>query len=216
MNNNIRTYDEKTYIEYPIVSPLLQLIFIIFSVSIIGLALYSRIEKHIFTDTPPQIKYFTPNTLREFKTSPLSIKTGLHINKFQKFDMEDNHFIFSGILWFKFDPGSVSLDTLEKFDFEKGEILNRSEPDMQYVGEKLLVRYKIKVKFSTPLNYKDFPLDNHRIFIKLANTNIFPEEMMFNTAEKNFCNKSTSKRFRVAIYRKKCRKWICNHHLIYH
>jgi len=169
-----------------IVSPLLQLVLTCISVSIISFGLYKRIGEHIFTDKVPEIQYFTPDTLREFKTSPVAITTGLNIDKFQEFDMEQNNFIFSGTLWFSFDPGAISLKTLEKFDFAKGKILERTQPDMRYMHEKLLVRYRVKVQFTTPLDYKDFPLDNHRIFLKLTNTDLYPEEVIFDTAEKNF------------------------------
>lgn len=181
---------QETEKKFAIVSPLLQIAFIFISVSIIGYALFRRIEQHKFSDPIPSIEYFTPETLRIFKTSPITIETGLHIDKFQEFKMEQNNFIFSGTLWFKFDPGSISLDTLEKFDFAKGDILERGKPDMHFVEEKLLVRYKIKVEFNSPLDYKDFPLDNHRLFLKLTNTDLYPEEVIFDTAEKNFIIKA--------------------------
>lgn len=178
---------KKTFV---IINPVIQIIFIIVSISIIGYGLFKRIEQHKFTDPISSIEYFTPETLRIFKTSPIAIETGLHIDQFQEFKMEQNNFIFSGTLWFKFDPGSISLGTLENFDFAKGEILERDKPDMHFVEEKLLVRYKIKVKFNSPLDYKDFPLDNHRLFLKLTNTDLYPEEVIFDTAEKNFIIKA--------------------------
>lgn len=161
------------------VSPLYQIFFIILSATIIGICLYSNLNTFHMINDQPSIERITPAKFRELGSFPSFITTGLHINKFEIFDVIKNQFLIDGIVWFKYITGSVSLKTLELFSFNRGEIIKKSPPDVQIDGENCVVRYNIKVKFSSNINYRHFPLDNHRIYLCLTHEFIGPKEVQF-------------------------------------
>ena len=138
----------------------------------------------------PKILTITPKTLERFKRSPVAINTGLIIKDFQSLEIINNEFIFSGVLWFELEPGSIALSTLEKFTFERGEILYRSPPETKLINEKLLIRYNIKVRFSSPIDYSRFPIDDHRLFLVLSHRFVTPDELTFESLGKTFIVKA--------------------------
>ena len=114
------------------------------------------------------------------------VKVGLYIKDFTEFDMLSNTFVFSGILWFLFDPSIISLETLSKFSFEKGDIQSLSAPSTRIVQGKLLARYNVRVKFKTNLVYSLFPFESHTVYITLDNNFITPGEAVFDTSLNEF------------------------------
>ena len=52
-------------------------------------------------------------------TNPSRVKVGLYITDFADFDMIANKFTFSGILWFLFDPSTVSLKHFQNSLFKR-------------------------------------------------------------------------------------------------
>lgn len=163
-----------------------QTFFIIVGLGIFISLLLWRSSQFISHEKTPEILPITPATYKKLGGFARTIQTGLSINQFVNFDMVSNTFVFDGIIWFIFDPGAIAIDTLEKFSFLKGEILYKSPPNIKVVDEKLNVNYQIRVKFSTPLDYTDFPLDNHQIYIMLVNQFISPEEINFESFNRQF------------------------------
>lgn len=136
---------------------------------------YNDLEKEI-----PVIPV-TPAKMREWGNIPTRVTVGLFINNFPTLDFVNNDFIFDGILWFEFDPALISLNTVSKFSFEKGEILYISEPYTQSTENKFFARYNVRIRFKSDLNYKLFPFDDHRLDIILVNRTIDPSEMIFRS-----------------------------------
>lgn len=134
----------------------------------------------------PNIQSITPAKIKEWGGDPTVVQVGLYINSWQEFDVVQNNFVFDGIIWFQFDPALISLDTVDKFSFEKGEILKKSEPDTKLIDGQLFVEYKIRLRFTSELVHKFFPLDDHRIYIVLVNTFITPGEMVFKVNKSTF------------------------------
>lgn len=161
------------------VSPLYQIIFILISAATIGACLYYNLGKFHMIDDQPNIQSITPAKFKEFGGFPSFITTGFHINKFEIFDVIKNQFLVDGIIWFKYISGSVSLKTLELFSFNRGEIIKKSPPEVQIDGEYIVVRYNIKVRFSSNINYKYFPVDSHRIYLCLTHEFMAPKEVQF-------------------------------------
>lgn len=168
------------------VPPSFQIILVIISSIIIGFFLYARLQVFAPRDKKPTIFPLTPERLIEFGGYQGTVDVGLYIQKFEKADFIKNDFIFSGIIWFEFNPDVISLNTLEKFSFEGGEILSISPPDMKIKRDKLLVRYNIRVHFSSPLAYSDFPLEDHTIYLTLAHQFVSPSEIIFYASRPNF------------------------------
>jgi hypothetical protein len=124
------------------------------------------------------------------KNRAIAVDVGLHINGFPNFSFVKNEFTLDGILWFKFQYGSVSLDTIGDFSIqnsllENGEISYKSAPIVKLMGDEVLVSYHIQSTFKTNLNFKDFPLENHRLNIIIQNKNSTPYELYFQSHENN-------------------------------
>ena len=51
---------------------------------------------------------------------------------------------------------------------------------------KLFVKYDIRVKFTTNLNYEYFPLDNHKVYLVFSNLSLSPNEVIFESSYNRF------------------------------
>lgn len=149
----------------------------------------------------PLSKFFTRDPVPEFIANvpkrqaagvqaTTRVKAGLHYENFREFDILKNKFVADVIVWFLFDPTAISLDTIGKFSFERGEIKWRSEPNTRMIGSKLFARYDVRVDFSTNLDHARFPLTDHRIYLVLLNQYLSPSEAIFDASRSGF---STSK-----------------------
>lgn len=168
------------------VSPYFLIVLILFTASVLIIAGYFKMQHFRIFDEPIYYEPLTPQKLKEFGGAPEFINVGLCIDRFQEFDVTKNRFQMNGSLWFEFEAGAVSLDTLEKFSFDRGTILYRSEPDTSLVGTRLIVRYLVRVAFNAGLVFKDFPFDHHRVNIVLTHPFLSPEEVIFDTKATDF------------------------------
>lgn len=159
----------------------------IMTISIIVL-FYIQTKSFSFMDkTEPILR------IDEYSDTLNKIKTGLFINDFSTFDSEKNDFTFDGIVWFEFDPYEISINDIKSFSFGKGKILKKGEVKTKLINKKLLAYYPIKVNFKSHLNYRLFPLDDHKIYINLVNKNLDPKYKMFTSYNTNFLiNKNIS------------------------
>ncbi len=151
-------------------------VFILYS----ALTLYRPLEKMT------QVLPITPQKIKEWGGEPTEVQVGLFITNWHEFDVRDNQFVFDGVLWFQFDPALISLDTIDKFSFEKGEILKKSKPDTKLIDGKLFAEYEIRLRFTTNLSHQMFPLDDHRIYIAMLNTFVSPSEVIFKARKNSF------------------------------
>ena len=122
----------------------------------------------------------------EIKKIASNVEVGLFINNFPTFLINKNQFTFDAVTWFKFPVGSESLQTIDKFDFKNGEITYKSPPMIKLLDDKVVVAYQVKVDFKAYLNYKDFPLGDHRLNIILENRSVTQNELCFNSELNNF------------------------------
>ena len=108
------------------------------SVSImIGLIIW-RSSSFISHEVRPKINPITPEKYQELGGFSHTVTTGILIDQFIDFDMVTNKFTFDGTIWFKFDPGAISLDSLSKFSFIKGTIIQKSDPDIRLIDDKMV------------------------------------------------------------------------------
>lgn len=152
--------------------PIEQVFLMAFTCIILVLLTYKALNSHKIFDAYPHI--LNINSAQKQNLEP--IKTGFFLRNFIDFDMQKNDFLFEGVIWFIFDPKKISQDLIEKFSFNKGEILKnglladktgmfkREMPDGN-----IFVRYDIRVKFTSNLNYHFFPIDSHKLSIVLNN-----------------------------------------------
>ena len=171
---------------YRPVRPFFQLIMIITTACILAGSVYHSSHYFTSTDPIPQLSQLTPKILEGFGGAPTIVHTGLFINDFLTFDPVKNDFIFTGIIWFEFDPAVISIDTLGQFTFERADIIHRSQPYTRIVNDRLFARYDIKVRFKTQLHYSYFPFDDHKIFLELVHSFLAPDEMIFESSLADF------------------------------
>ncbi len=180
---------EKNYLEYfclQVVRPQYQLLALIITSSIVLFLGGRAINRFRPNEKYPEVQSVTPERLKEWGGDPVLVQVGLYITNWHQFSLVDNLFVFDGVVWFQFDPALISLDTIEKFSFEKGELIKKSEPSTKLIDGKLLAEYKIRLRFTTLLNHQSFPLDDHRIYISLVNTVVTPSEMIFRSYKSDF------------------------------
>lgn len=168
------------------VRPLFQIVCIAITCIAMLTIIYKRTDEIKVNSFPMEIRAITTKDLKKFGGFPSKVTTGLYISQFQKFDIGNNNFLFNGSIWFLMDPGVVSVNTLNNFEFTRGEILYKSLPRVRMVGDKLLVEYSIRVQFSTPISYKYFPMGDHQLRLILIHQSLSPGDISFSSGEKDF------------------------------
>jgi len=139
-------------------------------------------------DVVPKLEFVDIKELERLQTRYFSVKvdTGLFIKSFSVFDPIGDQFIMDSIVWFQFNAGALMPDIVEKFAFSNGSILYKSPPDVKVVGDKVFVKYDVRVSFKGNLKYPKFPLNDHKVPIILTNNFVTPEEMYFQVNESSF------------------------------
>lgn len=173
---------------------LLLILFAIFS-SVLIFLLGARLTKFQSNDPYPEITTLTPSKIIKFGGSPTNVQVGVYIRDIPSFDIISGKFVVDLILWFKFDHRQVSLDRIGKFKFDRARVIEQSKPYTKIDGHDLIARYDMKLEMTTTLNYKNFPLDDHRINISLTNYTLTPSEVIFNSSMENL---TTNPEIRIA------------------
>ncbi len=132
-----------------------------------------------FADPKPELEYFTPQEQAGATTAAAKVKTGIYVKDFPEFDPVKNVFVIDAIIWFEFEPHAISLDIVDKFSFKRGEILKKSPPNTTIIKDKLFASYDVKLKFSSNLNFQNFPFNDHRIYLVLTNEFVTPDEFRY-------------------------------------
>ena len=141
----------------------------------------------IYKEPIPKLEQ--PDTLmQELATT---IDMGLHINSFPHFSFKETTFAIDGIVWFKFDQGSESLDTIEDFSIQNtigktgGKLFYKSKPLVKLVDDKVIVSYNIQATFMTEIIFKKFPIGDHRVKLFINNKGCTAHELLFSIKPEN-------------------------------
>ena len=59
------------------------------------------------------------------------------------------------------------------------------------IDKQLLTTFRIRVKLSSLLNYKDFPFDGHKLRITMFHNGFSPDEVLFQSGEQDLVIKTT-------------------------
>lgn len=136
---------------------------------------------------PPFIMHsVTPKKIADMGIVPPQVKTGLYINNFSSFNVTENEFIFDALVWFEFNPALISINSLSRFAFEKGEFLEKSKSESRIVDDKLVVTYKVRVKCTSNLNYRLFPFNAHTIHLMLYIPYASIGDFIFESSNRTF------------------------------
>ncbi len=163
-------------------APSFQISSIILSMLLITGILTWEYQKHVYPE-PHQEILKVDKKVHRFASI---VDVGLHINNFPTFSFHENKFVMNAAVWFRFPAGAESLDTVKNFGFENGTILERSKPFIKLIGHNVVVSYQVKVAFKTYLEYRHFPIGDHRMNIVLHNKNVTPFEVTFLADDNNF------------------------------
>lgn len=112
------------------------------------------------------------------------VTVGLHINSFPEFSINTGQFLMDAIIWFNFEKASESIETISKFTIKNSLLLGsfitfKSDPIIKILDNDVLVSYHVLIKFMADLNFKKFPLEDHRINIILENKSVTAHELTF-------------------------------------
>lgn len=127
-----------------------------------------------------------PGSLAQPVDKRAKIVVGLTITEFSEFNVTENKFKITGIISFAFDPKQISLETIKKFSFLRGDIKEKSEPHVKTVNGSTIAYFSIKVAFRTNLYHGFFPFEDHRIFLGLINDAVSAEEAFFEVSLNDF------------------------------
>lgn len=160
---------------------LFRLTSIVLTFCISAAMLYTSIQEFHSREPSPQIFTLTPKRMIEWRGIFTPVNVGIHILNYPTFDITKNNFIIDCIIWFEFDPALLSLKTIDKFSFEKGQILQKSEAETKLIDKKIFARYNLRVQFSSNVNHLYFPLDDHSIYLTLENKYVTPADVFLSS-----------------------------------
>ena len=112
------------------------------------------------------------------------VTVGMYLHHFSSFNVLKDDFVADLIIWFEYDPHKTLESSIKKFIFENGSILHKDLIKTERHGSLVRSYYAVKVSFKTMLNYKDFPLDDHRVSLILMN--LHDRNLFFKTSETSF------------------------------
>jgi len=144
------------------------------------------LSKFNTTDRVPELISINSKAIQELGPFAVNVKTGIYIKNFPVFDDIKNNFIFDAVVWFEFNADEISLDIVEKFAFDQGNVLYRATPDIRIVDNKIFAKFNMTVSLNTSLNYHKFPFEDHKIPIQMTNDFVTPSEMYFTTDSNSF------------------------------
>lgn len=156
---------------------------------------YTRIQLYRPYSPILHVENFTPKILRQYGGGQNVVKVGLYITEFAEFDFIPNKFNMRGTVWFECDAATVSVETLEKFTFLKGDFTEKNRTGMRLEGGKLFVRYNVRLSLTTPTDFREFPYEDNLVQIMLANTAVLPSEIIFESSEREFVIKADLEHF---------------------
>jgi hypothetical protein len=170
-----------------------QFTLITITIVVFSYCIYKSFTSFATRETPIKIKKLTPQLIKQFGEPPGQIDIGLIINDFLTFDTVKNDFVAVGTVWFEYDPGTITIDVLSKFRFNRAEIIEKLEPVSRIVNNKFIVSYGIKIRFKNPLSYQFFPFDDHRISLELVNQYLSITDINFDAVASNFSTNASTK-----------------------
>jgi len=150
------------------------------------LSSWMHFQVFVPTDQPYSVQPISDELLQKFERSPATVATGLVITRFLTFNVAANKFVFEGTLWFYFDPAQVAEKMIDTITFENGSFLEKSEPYTEMIAHKKLVRYAVRVKLQTQLNYMAFPDDDHKLMLIMLHKGASVSDLLLTVARPDF------------------------------
>ncbi len=154
--------------------------FLIASV-LLAIIFYAKAVNFYGFDRLPEVKEFS----QSLNVDTPIVHMGLQINSFSEFKVSKGKFSFAGSIWFQYDPDTISLKDIKKFQLVHGEIISMSSPKVRKIGKQEVAQFEITATFKNRLNYAAFPLGDHSISIGVVNYEL-PEGTRFSSEADDF------------------------------
>jgi len=164
------------------IKPSYQVALMLLTLGLLYFFSYIRLQQFINVDPAPGISTLQ----RSGQQGALSIETGFYVRNFLEFDMLTNKFVVDAYVWFNFDKNKIDQKVIDDFSFGKAEIEYKSKPYTHEIGDRLFIGYDVRIKFSSNLNYRYFPLDDHCLYITLNNMSLSADKMLLETKPSTF------------------------------
>ncbi len=164
-----------------LMSPLIQVVSLLLVIAAFTGMLYLSVITFDAADLTPPIKHN-----EQLQQGAAPVKVGFVVTNMPKFDISTNEFTIDAIVWFEFNSTKLSLDTIDTFSFDRGKIDQKSDPVIAKEGPIWLVRYRIRLEFSTPLDHRLFPLNDHTLYITLKNEHVSASKVSFSADPRAF------------------------------
>ncbi len=161
--------------------PKVLLMSLLFVVIAFAALLYNAVSTFDATDPKPPVKQDS-----QLQANAVPVKVGLVITNMPEFDISSNKFVADLIVWFEFDSAQVPFSVIDTFSFDRGKIDQKSDPFVTKNGTSRFVRYRLRVTFSSSLDYKMFPLNDHTLYLTLKNESIEAEKLAFVASTSSF------------------------------
>ncbi len=146
------------------------------AIAILVMFLHSISKLHI-GEAELELQSHDQVTLDTAKMGGRILKVGLSIRSFLKFDMTEDLFEFDGILWFEGDPRLLEKTPIDKFYFDRGKLIEHTELPPQ--KDRRL--FKVRARVQSNLEYRYFPLDDHRLDLVLKNVAMTAADAVLTT-----------------------------------
>ncbi len=163
-----------------------QFIFILLNLLLLLVLVFWKSTTFISYEEQPKLHSITPEVFKSLGGFSHTVTVGLIIDDFFDFNMVSNTFSLEGTVWFKYKPGAISVESLSQFSFAQATIDKKGNPDIRLVEDQMLVQFPIRITFKSDLNYQDFPLESHSIYIVLQNRAIEANEVIFTSSRREF------------------------------
>ncbi len=175
------------------VSASFQMVLIAATSCILALLLYWPYLTFTPLEKPPSITSFTPQKLLEFG-SPAEVRTGMYIKDFVSVDIINGSMTVDALVWFIYDPESVSFERISKFGFSNGTITQPDDFEKRqqrasvsiYDASHMLAEFNIRADFRMPLQFDLFPIDDHITPFIMTNEYASPRQMVFHAVRRDF------------------------------
>ncbi len=153
----------------------------------VSLLLKFEYRKEIYPEEIPAILEQSD----QVKKLASNVTVGIHINTFPQFSFTQGDFSMDAIIWFRFPKATETLDTIDNFVIHnsqfvsKDKMLYKSPPIIKVLKDDVLIAFHIQAKYKTTLEYKKFPIGDHRLNFILINKSVTSRELVFNTSGEN-------------------------------
>lgn len=131
-----------------------------------------------FLEKTPHFEMYKPQQGRPLANDPPIVDVGLSVRNFSYMNMKEGRFKIEGTLWFLYNPGELSLNTIESFDIEKGFLTKKSVARTKLLHQKILASFDVTLEFMSQLEHKDFPIADHRIFLIVKMSGLSKSELI--------------------------------------